>query len=152
MKPAMEDWRTTLLDQAKTLTGPIVLIAEDNSDIRELTKLLLENEGCRVIEAVDGREAVDLARCSAPDLILVDIRMPFLDGVEVTRSLRQTDCTRHIPILALTNSHERRREAIDAGCNDFLAKPLLPEAIRRFLKQYERHFTHHESKRETALV
>ena len=161
--PTSQDWRTTLLDQAQIVVTrkPNVLIAEDNSEIRELTKFLLEGEGCHVIEAADGREAVQLARCSVPDLILVDIQMPFMDGLEVTRCLRQTDCTRHIPILAVTSSHERRREAIEAGCNDFLGKPLLPQAIRKFLKQYEPYFIRPErdsldilssNKPETALV
>jgi CheY-like chemotaxis protein len=113
---------------------PVVLIAEDNPDIRALTKILLESEGCRVIEAVDGRKALSAARCSVPDLILLDIQMPFMDGLQVTRRLRESDSTRHIPIVALSASHDKRREALEAGCSAFINKPLMPEAIREFLK------------------
>jgi chemosensory pili system protein ChpA (sensor histidine kinase/response regulator) len=140
----MDGWRTTLLEQAQILSRkPVVLLAEDNSDIRQLTRLLLESEGCRVIEAADGMEAVQAAECSVPDLILVDIEMPILDGLEVTRHLRQNDCTRQIPILAVTASHERRREALEAGCNAFLRKPLLLEGIRDLLSRYTPCFTHY---------
>jgi CheY-like chemotaxis protein len=112
---------------------PVVLIAEDNGDIRELTKLLLELEGCRVIEAADGDDAVHAACSLLPDLILVDMQMPVMDGVEVTRRLRRYHDTRHIPIIALSASRDRQREALDAGCSEFLAKPLMSHLVQELL-------------------
>jgi len=121
---------------------PIVLIAEDNPDVREMTKYLLEMEGCFVIEAADGMEAIEQALVAMPHLILLDIRMPLMDGLEVARRLRQSSGTRDIPILAVTASHEKRREAIEAGCDNCVCKPLLPESIRKLLTNYIRDFKH----------
>jgi CheY-like chemotaxis protein len=118
------------------LSKPIVLVADDNPDVRELTKLLLEFEGCVVIEAADGREAVQVALVSTLDLILLDIQMPLMDGLEVARELRRNDSTRSIPIIAVTANDDVRRETIAAGCNACLAKPLLPDAIGKILTKY----------------
>jgi len=116
---------------------PVVLIAEDHQDIRQVTKLLLEIEGCSPIEAVNGLEALQAALSLKLDLILMDIDMPIMDGLEVTRRLRQIDCTRGLPIVAVTSDdNQRRREAIEAGCNDFLEKPLMPEMLRDALAKY----------------
>lgn len=116
---------------------PIVLIAEDQQDIREVTKLLLETEGCLAIEAADGLETLQAALSSKPDLILMDVDMPIMDGVEATRRLRQNDWTHAIPIIAVTaHDKQRRQEAITAGCNDFLEKPLLPAMLKHALAKY----------------
>jgi CheY-like chemotaxis protein len=115
---------------------PIVLVADDNPDIRELTKLLLEFEGCVVIEAADGREAVQAALVSTPDLILLDIQMPLMDGLEVARELRRSDSVRSIPIIAVTANDDVRRETIAAGCDACLSKPLLPDTIEKILTNY----------------
>jgi CheY-like chemotaxis protein len=116
---------------------PVVLIAEDHQDIRQVTKLLLEIEGCSPIEAVNGLEALQAALSLKLDLILMDIDMPIMDGLEVTRRLRQIDCTRGLPIVAVTSAdNQRRPEAIEAGCNDFLEKPLMPEMLRDALAKY----------------
>src|SRR5687768_1209850 len=104
---------------------PVVLIAEDHQDIRQVTKLLLEMEGCCAIEAANGLEALQAAFSLKLHLILMDIDMPIMDGLEATRSLRQNDFTQDVPIVAVTaDDNQRRREAIEAGCNDFLEKPL----------------------------
>jgi len=116
---------------------PIVLIAEDNRDIRQVTKLLLEMEGCSAIEAANGLEALQAALSLKLHLILMDIDMPIMDGLEAARCLRQNDCTRGVPIVAVTaHDNQSRQEAIEAGCNDFLEKPLMPAMLRDALAKY----------------
>jgi len=117
-----------------------ILIAEDNDDIRRLVKLMLELNGCRVLEAAHGKEAVELAPRHKPDLIFMDLRMPVLDGIEATRQLRQIPETRNIPIIGLSvDCHDGwHDEALEAGCDDCIMKPLedqaLDEILSRFLK------------------
>jgi CheY-like chemotaxis protein len=107
-----------------TARGATILIAEDHADSREALGALLEAFGFTVLLAVDGLEAVELARRDQPDLILMDVMMPALDGLEATRRLRTFPDTRHIPIITLTALDQARDMAIDAGANDFLAKPI----------------------------
>jgi CheY-like chemotaxis protein len=116
---------------------PVVLIAEDHEDVRHVTKLLLEMEGCSAIEAANGLEAFQAAISLKPHLILMDIDMPIMDGLEATRCLRQNEYTRAVPIVAVTaDDKERRQEAIEAGCNEFLEKPLMLTMIRDALAKY----------------
>jgi two-component system, cell cycle response regulator DivK len=116
---------------------PVVLIAEDQQDIRQVTKLLLEAEGCSAIEAANGLEALQAALSLKVHLILMDIDMPIMDGLEAARCLRQNDCTRGVPIVAVTaHNNQTRQEAIEAGCNDFLEKPLMPAMLRDALAKY----------------
>jgi CheY-like chemotaxis protein len=116
---------------------PIVLIAEDHQQIRQLTKLLVEAEGCSAIEATNGVEAVQAAFSLKIHLILMDIDMPIMDGLDAARCLRQNDCTREVPIVAVTaHDNQTRQEAIEAGCNDFLEKPLMPAMLRDALAKY----------------
>ena len=106
-----------------------ILIAEDHVDSREALSALLEAFGFHVVPAVNGREAVELARESLPDLILMDIMMPELDGFEATRRIRGFPGTRHIPIITLTAMDGARSLALDAGANDFLPKPINSGAL-----------------------
>jgi len=103
-----------------------VLIVEDNKlDIR-LLKDILERSGYETLQAEDGWEAINLAFASLPDLILMDIQLPEISGLEVTRRLKGDDRSRHIPIVAVTafamGWHER--EALDSGCDAYLSKPI----------------------------
>jgi CheY-like chemotaxis protein len=107
-----------------TTDGATILIAEDHHDSREALGALLEAFGFKVLLAVDGLQAVELARRDHPDLILMDVMMPALDGLEATRRLRGFPDTRHIPIITLTALDQAREKALDAGANDFLAKPI----------------------------
>jgi CheY-like chemotaxis protein len=105
----------------------IILIADDHADTRELVKALLEMSGHIVIEAANGREAVDIATVSTPDLILMDCSMPIMDGLAATRILRAQPETSTIRILAVTahgNDPSWRRMAVQSGCNACYAKPL----------------------------
>jgi CheY-like chemotaxis protein len=107
-----------------TTDGATILIAEDHHDSREALGALLEAFGFKVLLAVDGLQAVELARRDHPDLILMDVMMPALDGLEATRRLRGFPDTRDIPIITLTALDQAREKALDAGANDFLAKPI----------------------------
>ena len=103
-----------------------ILIIEDNKlDIR-LLKDILERSGYETLKAEDGLEAINLAFERLPDLILMDIQLPEISGLEVTRRLKGDDRSRHIPIVAVTafamGWHER--EALDSGCDAYLSKPI----------------------------
>lgn len=116
-----------------------VLLVEDNSDNRAIYRTILEFTGYTVIEALDGEAAVGQARQRQPDLILMDISIPIMDGWEATRILKADPTTSGIPIIALT-AHAMdsdRRMAEEVGCDGYLAKPIEPrlvvEEVARFL-------------------
>ncbi|MFL5807815.1 MAG: response regulator [Roseiflexaceae bacterium] len=105
---------------------PRLLVVEDNDMNRDMIARYLEYHDYTVVTAGDGVAAVDLARDVAPDLILMDISLPVLDGWEATRRIRATPETSHIPIIALT-AHAMvadRQASIEAGCDDYEAKPI----------------------------
>jgi two-component system, cell cycle response regulator DivK len=103
-----------------------ILVVEDNKLDMRLLKDILEGSGYETLQAADGLEAIDLAFASLPDLILMDIQLPEISGLEVTRRLRGDDRSRRIPIVAVTafamGWHER--EALDSGCDAYLSKPI----------------------------
>jgi CheY-like chemotaxis protein len=102
-----------------------ILLVEDNELNADLTSRRLERRGHRVTVAPDGQRALELANLSPPDLILMDMSIPVIDGWTVTRSLRAGESTRRIPIIAVT-AHAMagdRQRAIDAGCDDYHTKP-----------------------------
>lgn len=101
-----------------------ILIAEDHLDSRDAMRALLEAFGFEVLVAVDGRQAVEMALAQQPDLILMDIMMPELDGFEATRQLRQHHATQAIPIIAVTAMEGAQRLALQAGANDYVRKPI----------------------------
>jgi CheY-like chemotaxis protein len=101
-----------------------ILIAEDHLDSREALRALLEAFGYRVVLAVNGREAIDRALTERPDLILMDIMMPELDGLEATRALRGHESLRSTPIIAVTAMDGARELAIEAGATDCVSKPV----------------------------
>jgi CheY-like chemotaxis protein len=103
-----------------------ILLIEDNEMNRDMLSRRLERRGFRVVLAVDGQSGVDMARSQAPDLILMDMSLPVLDGWEATRRLKASPETRHIPVIALT-AHAMssdRDKALEAGCDDYDTKPI----------------------------
>jgi CheY-like chemotaxis protein len=107
------------------------LIAEDQQELRQLYAQQLAMSGFDVIEAANGAEAIDLTSLNLPDVILMDLSMPVVDGWEATKRLRADQRTAHIPVVALTahdGSGELQR-ATTAGCNWFVPKPCPPDAL-----------------------
>src|SRR5437870_1154337 len=105
----------------------IILVAEDSDDIRFMIKVMLELRGHRVVEAADGREAVELATSKNPDVILMDLNMPIMDGIEATKHLREQAATSHMPIIAVTahcSDPAWRARAIAVGCMECVGKPV----------------------------
>ena len=112
-------------------TGQTVLLVEDNEDNRIIYSTVLRHVGFVVIEAGDGLQAIALARSAKPDLILMDISIPEIDGWEATRILRADPETQSIPIVALT-AHamaDDRERAAEIGFTSYLAKPVEPRAV-----------------------
>ena len=116
-----------------------VLLVEDNEDNLVVYRTILDHVGYNVLEARDGEEGVNRAREEHPDLILMDISIPKIDGWEATRRLKADEATRDIPVIALTAHalEEDRERAMEAGCDGYLAKPIEPrrvvEEVRRFV-------------------
>lgn len=117
-----------------------ILLVEDNEDNVIVYRAILEHSGYRVLEARNGRDGIDVAREERPDLILMDIAIPVIDGWEATRILKADQTTLGIPIVALTaHAFESDREkAAEAGCDGYLVKPIEPrhvaEEVRRLLE------------------
>ncbi len=117
-----------------------ILIVEDYADIRTMMKFLIQSYGYEVVEAADGQEAVERAKQFLPDLILMDLSLPIMDGLTATQTIRKFDGYAKIPIIAVTaygNSYYRR--AIEAGCDDLINKPLDFNNLEPILKQYLGH-------------
>ena len=111
---------------------PVVLVAEDDEDILGLVCFDLEDEGYEVLTARNGEEAIALALERHPDLVLLDVAMPGLDGYEVTRRLRADEATRGTPVVLLT-ARAQVRDVImgfEAGANDYVTKPFRPDELR----------------------
>jgi CheY-like chemotaxis protein len=116
-----------------------ILVAEDHTDSREALRALLEGFGYRVLTASDGHEAIDLALRDAPDLILMDIMMPDVDGFEAMRRLRRSPALAGVPILAVTAMDGAGTTALEAGATDVIRKPIdfrtLIARVRTLLAQ-----------------
>jgi CheY-like chemotaxis protein len=110
---------------------PLVLVVEDYADARDMYAEYLRFAGFRVAEAGNGLEALEKARELLPDVILMDLALPQMDGWEATRRLKSDERTRHIPIMALTGHAlaGHAEGAREAGCDAFVIKPCLPDAL-----------------------
>lgn len=123
------------------MTGKI-LIVDDNATGRELLRDTIELEGeYEIVTAANGRDALDVAERERPDLILMDLQMPLMDGYETTEHLKADPGTADIPVVALTASHvmsEDHQRAMQVGCADYLQKPvsrlLLLQKVRQHIK------------------
>lgn len=123
----------------KTVRSKKILVVDDNRDSRELVIKILRGKGYQLSEAVDGEDALAKVAAEHPDLILMDISLPRIDGHEVTRRLKSSKETASIPIVALTAHAMKgdREKAIAAGCEDYISKPInireLHDRIKVFL-------------------
>ncbi len=106
--------------------------------IHELIKMMIEMKGCQVVEAVDGQEAIEVATREHPDLILMDLNLPVLDGWEATRKIKTHEETSDIPVVAISAQcrNHWREKALAAGALDCLEKPIGIGTIDKLLKQY----------------
>lgn len=114
-----------------------MLLVEDTADLREMWRLTLDAAGFDVVEACNGAEAVTLAYTSHPDLVVMDLWMPVMDGVEAIRRLKSDPTTAAVPIVALTaeSGAAIALRAKAAGCDDFRAKPITPDDLLHVIRR-----------------
>ena len=116
-----------------------VLLVEDTEDNRQMMSRLLEMSGYRVVEALNGKQAVEVARAERPQVILMDLSLPFIDGLAATREIRSLPEFRNVPIIAVSahDTADFHSEALAAGCNVYVTKPVdfpeLEELVQRLL-------------------
>jgi CheY-like chemotaxis protein len=115
-----------------------VMVVDDYDDVRLVTKRALESFGWRVVEAASGAEAVELAQAESPDLILMDLSMPNMDGFATLHRLRKLLGLRDVPVIALSahTAREVREDAFAAGCREFLTKPVHFEELKSTIERY----------------
>ena len=115
-----------------------ILVIEDTKDNRKILRDLLTYSGYEIIEAEDGATGVAMAAAQVPDLILMDIQLPVIDGYEATRRIKADPATRHIPIVAVTSYALAGDEAKtrDAGCDGYIAKPYNPRDLLQKVREF----------------
>lgn len=116
----------------------LVLVVEDQEDNMQILRDVLSSAGYAMVEAVDGPKALEAVATRRPDLILMDIQIPIIDGYEVTRRIKADSNLKSIPIIAVT-SHalgDGELKARSAGCDDFVAKPYSPRQLLTKIRQY----------------
>jgi CheY-like chemotaxis protein len=114
-----------------------VMVVEDFEDNRFMMRRLLEMSGYRVVEAVNGQEAVEKAGSEQPDLILMDLSLPLLDGLAATRRIREQDGLKKVPIVAVSahDTADFHAEALAAGCNEYVTKPIDFDQLESLLSR-----------------
>jgi two-component system, cell cycle response regulator DivK len=117
--------------------SPTVMVVEDFEDNRFMMRRLLEMSGYRVLEAINGEEAVELAHRERPQLILMDLSLPQLDGLAATRRIRQHADLRDVPIVAVSahDTADFHADALAAGCNDYVTKPIDFDQLEALLSR-----------------
>jgi CheY-like chemotaxis protein len=113
-----------------------ILLVEDFDDTRLMMKLWLVKNGYRVVEAETGEEAISAAKRELPDLIIMDVRMPGMNGLDATQRIREDQALRRTPIVAVSayGAEEYRSLAIQAGCNEYVSTPFDPDALAELIK------------------
>src|SRR3989441_1023711 len=113
-----------------------VLLVEDFDDTRLMMKMWLVKNGYRVVEAETGEEAINVAQRELPDLILMDVMMPGMSGLDATQRIREYQALRRTPIIAVSayGANEYRSLAIEAGCNEYVSTPFDPGALAELIK------------------
>lgn len=125
--------------EQKKRSNPTIMLVEDYEETRTMLRTWLERRGYRLVEAADGQEAVDLAPLAHPDLILMDLRLPELNGIAATRRLRQNAALKNVPVVVLSALDPAmfREAALSVGCVEYLSKPIdldkLEELLLRLL-------------------
>lgn len=116
---------------------PTIMVVEDFEDNRFMMRRLLEMSGYHVLEAVNGQEAVEIARRERPSLILMDLSLPLLDGLAATRRIRQEASLRDVPIVAVSahDTADFHADALAAGCNDYVTKPIDFDQLEALLEK-----------------
>ncbi len=128
------------MEEKKDGLSKKILIVDDNQDSRELAVKVLKNVGYQMIDAADGEDALEKANTENPDLILMDISIPKIDGYEVTRRLKSQVSFKNTPIIALTAHAMKgdKEKAMESGCEGYISKPIdiheLPNQIKSYLK------------------
>ena len=114
-----------------------ILIVDDSESIREVVSFTLENEGYNVLIGVDGKDALKYLDGSPIDLIITDLHMPIMDGIELIKNVRQMDAYKRIPILFLTTESQasKKMEAKEAGATGWIIKPFVPAKLIAALKK-----------------
>lgn len=136
-------------------TNDTILLADDNADMRDYVRRLLEADGYRVVAVANGREALEAARESPPDLVLTDVMMPELDGFGLAQALRGDETTRALPIVMLSAraGEDARAEGVEGGADDYLVKPFsAKELLARVSLQIERARRRRETERQRAFL
>ena len=123
---------------SKTGRNETVMIVDDNDDVRDVLRLQLQMLGYRVLEAADGQEAIELVQSEVPNLILMDLEMPRVDGFEATRLIRQNTMESAPVIIALTamGGLEIKKRALAAGCDDYVLKPIAMTELSLLLAKH----------------
>jgi DNA-binding response OmpR family regulator len=117
---------------AEPNTKPRVIIADDDPDIRRLVQITVSNAGCDVTVASDGEQALELIRESPPDLVILDVLMPRMDGWEVAKELKSDPLTQAVPIMFLTSRGQEHDvlEGFNSGAADYMVKPFSPRELQ----------------------
>jgi two-component system cell cycle response regulator DivK len=125
------------MDRQNGGAPPMVMVVEDFEDNRFMMRRLLEMSGYRVLEAINGEEAVELAHRERPQLILMDLSLPQLDGLAATRRIRQHADLRDVPIVAVSahDTADFHADALAAGCNDYVTKPIDFDQLEALLSR-----------------
>jgi CheY-like chemotaxis protein len=124
--------------QRLPLHRPTILVVDDFDDTRCLLRAWLERKGFRVIEAENGNEAVSEAESKLPDLIIMDVEMPEMDGLTATRKIRQSERMGAVPIVVVSayGADRFRGKALQAGCDEYVSTPFEPAELERLIRSY----------------
>ena len=130
-----------MLNETDAQTGnqrPTILVVDDFEDTRLMLRAWLERKGFRVIEAENGNQAVTSAESATPDLIIMDVEMPELDGLSATRRIRNVEKLAGVPIVAVSayGAEQFRGAALQAGCNAYLSTPFEPTDLERLIRSF----------------
>ncbi|MGI8919481.1 MAG: response regulator [Pyrinomonadaceae bacterium] len=117
---------------------PVILVVDDFDDTRLLLRTWLERKGFEVIEAENGNEAVSQAETMRPNLIIMDLEMPELDGLAATRKIRAVKELEKVPVLAVSayGAEQFRDDALAAGCDEYVSTPFEPEALEKLIRSF----------------